>query len=81
MSNLQTYCHIKLGYHKVDQHTGAIDKFKAPNITRKIFWSAWNNSAEYLSCENKFDKNEFYGKTFNPSFLNKDGTETSYWIE
>ena len=23
MSNLQTYCHLKLNFQKVDQHTGA----------------------------------------------------------
>ena len=67
MSNLQTYYHFKLDFHKVDQHLGGKWLIHGTNA-RTISCKAWNFPVEYHSRKCKHDIKESKGNMFNPIF-------------
>ena len=64
MLSLQTYCHFKLDFQKVDQHT--VGKWSIHGTKRRK--DNQLQSLEYPSRECKHDIKESKGNMFNPIF-------------
>ena len=61
MSNLQTNCHLKLGFKKWTNIQKASGWLTAPNTAKTISCQAWNSLVEYPNWDYKFDIKESDG--------------------